>query len=36
MKKSDRIFVAGHKGLVGSSILDLLKKKHATESKTQK
>lgn len=27
MKKSDRIFVAGHKGLVGSSILDLLKKK---------
>jgi len=27
MKKSDRIFVAGHRGLVGSSVLDLLKKK---------
>ena len=27
MKKSDYIFIAGHKGLVGSSILRLLKNK---------
>ena len=27
MKKSDKIFIAGHRGLVGSSIYDLLKKK---------
>ncbi len=27
MKKSDNIFIAGHKGLVGSAIYDLLKKK---------
>ena len=27
MKKSDNIFIAGHKGLVGSAVLDLLKKK---------
>ena len=27
MKKSDNIFIAGHKGLVGSSIFRLLKKK---------
>jgi|GEM_PF-6492268 len=25
MKKSDNIFIAGHNGLVGSSILNLLK-----------
>ena len=27
MKKSDNIFIAGHKGLVGNSVLKLLKKK---------
>jgi len=27
MKKSDNIFIAGHNGLVGSSIFKLLKKK---------
>ena len=27
IKKTDRIFLAGHKGLVGSAILKLLKKK---------
>ena len=27
MKKTDCIFIAGHKGLVGSSVLNLLKKK---------
>ncbi len=27
MKKTDKIFIAGHKGLVGSSIFNLLKKK---------
>ena len=27
MKKSDNIFIAGHNGLVGSSVLKLLKKK---------
>ena len=27
MKKSDRIYIAGHNGLVGSSVFDLLKKK---------
>ncbi len=27
MKKTDRIFIAGHNGLVGSSILELLKKR---------
>ena len=27
MKKSDNIFIAGHKGLVGSAVYDLLKKK---------
>ena len=27
MKKSESIFVAGHKGLVGSSVLSILKKK---------
>ena len=27
MKKSDNIFIAGHKGLVGNSLLKLLKKK---------
>ena len=33
MKKSDYIFIAGHKGLVGSSILRLLKNKgYKTES----
>ena len=26
MKKTDRIFVAGHNGLVGSSVFNLLKK----------
>ncbi len=27
MKKTDKIFIAGHNGLVGSSIYNLLKKK---------
>ena len=27
MKKTDSVFVAGHNGLVGSAVLDLLKKK---------
>ncbi len=27
MKTSDRVFVAGHNGLVGSAVIDLLKKK---------
>ena len=27
MKKNDKIFIAGHNGLVGSSIFNLLKKK---------
>ena len=27
MKKSDKIFIAGHRGLVGSSVYNLLKKK---------
>ena len=27
MKKSDKIFIAGHNGLVGNSIYNLLKKK---------
>ena len=27
MKKTDKIFIAGHNGLVGSSIFNLLKKK---------
>ena len=27
MKKNDTIFIAGHKGLVGSSVLSILKKK---------
>ena len=27
MKKSDNIFIAGHKGLVGSAVLNLLKNK---------
>ena len=27
MKKSDNIFIAGHNGLVGSSVLKLLKNK---------
>ena len=27
MKKSDKIFIAGHNGLVGSAVFDLLKKK---------
>ena len=27
MKKTDKIFIAGHKGLVGSAIFNLLKKK---------
>ncbi|MDC0046937.1 NAD-dependent epimerase/dehydratase family protein [Candidatus Pelagibacter sp.] len=27
MKNTDRVFVAGHKGLVGSAVIDLLKKK---------
>ena len=27
MKKSDKIYIAGHNGLVGSSVLNLLKKK---------
>ena len=27
MNKSDNIFIAGHKGLVGSSVLKLLKNK---------
>ena len=27
MKKTDNIFIAGHKGLVGSSVYKLLKKK---------
>ena len=28
IKKSDKIFVAGHNGLVGSAVLRLLKKKN--------
>ena len=28
IKKTDKIFLAGHKGLVGSAILKLLKKKN--------
>jgi GDP-L-fucose synthase len=28
IKKTDRIFLAGHKGLVGSAILKILKKKN--------
>ena len=27
MKKSDKIFIAGHNGLVGNAVLNLLKKK---------
>ena len=27
MKKTDNVFIAGHNGLVGSSVLNLLKKK---------
>ena len=27
MKKSDKIFIAGHNGLVGSAVVNLLKKK---------
>ena len=27
MKKTDNIFIAGHNGLVGNSIFELLKKK---------
>ena len=27
MKKTDKIFIAGHNGLVGSSIFNLLKKR---------
>ena len=27
MKKSDNIFIAGHKGLVGNAVYNLLKKK---------
>ncbi len=27
LKKKDKVFLAGHKGLVGSAILKLLKKK---------
>ena len=27
MNKNHKIFIAGHKGLVGSAVLDLLKKK---------
>ena len=27
MKNSDRVFVAGHNGLVGSAVINLLKKK---------
>ena len=27
MKKTDKIFIAGHNGLVGKATLDLLKKK---------
>ena len=27
MKKSDKIYIAGHNGLVGNSVLNLLKKK---------
>ena len=34
MKKTDKIFIAGHNGLVGSSILNLLKNKRYKNVKT--
>ena len=32
MKKTDKIFVAGHNGLVGKATFDLLKKKRALKN----